>query len=249
MSSNSTNSANTTKWYASWFNTPYYHLLYKNRDDSEAEKFMDTLTQHLSIQTTETILDLACGKGRHSKHLNDLGYEVTGVDLSKNSIASAKAYENERLRFDVHDMTKPYSQQFDFVFNLFTSFGYFENEEDNLNTINAVKANLKPNGIGVIDFFNTPQVIANLVKEEVKVVEHVTFHIKRYVENGFVVKQIDFEDEGQSFSFKEKVKALTLADFETYFEQAGLTLLEIFGDYNLSKYHEKNSSRLILIFQ
>lgn len=249
MSSNSTNSSNTSKWYASWFNTPYYHLLYKNRDDSEAEKFMDTLTQHLSIQPTETILDLACGKGRHSKHLNDLGYEVTGVDLSENSIASAKAYENERLHFDVHDMTKPYSKQFNFVFNLFTSFGYFENNQDNLNTINAIKANLQPNGIGVIDFFNTPQVIANLVIEEVKVVEHITFHIKRYVENGFVIKQINFEDEGQSFSFEEKVKALTLEDFEAYFEQAGLTLLEIFGDYNLSKYHKENSSRLILIFQ
>lgn len=249
MSSNSTNSSNTSNWYASWFNTPYYHLLYKNRDDSEAEKFMDTLTQHLSIQPTETILDLACGKGRHSKHLNDLGYEVTGVDLSENSIASAKAYENERLHFDVHDMTKPYSKQFNFVFNLFTSFGYFENNQDNLNTINAIKANLQPNGIGVIDFFNTPQVIANLVIEEVKVVEHITFHIKRYVENGFVIKQINFEDEGQSFSFEEKVKALTLEDFEAYFEQAGLTLLEIFGDYNLSKYHKENSSRLILIFQ
>ncbi len=239
----------TTKWYASWFNTPYYHLLYKDRDDSEAKRFMDTLTQHLSIQPEESILDLACGKGRHSRYLNDLGYTVAGVDLSENSILSAKAYENDRLYFDVHDMTVPYGKQFNFVFNLFTSFGYFENEIDNINTIKSIKENLKPNGIGIIDFFNAEQVIANLVKEEVKQVEHITFKIKRFVENGFIIKQINFTDNGEEFSFQERVKAITLDDFKKYLEISGFTLLEMFGDYNLSKFNTKSSPRLILIFQ
>jgi len=238
-----------SKWYASWFNTSYYHLLYKNRDNSEAKRFMDTLTQHLSIQQNETILDLACGKGRHSLYLNSLGYAVTGVDLSKNSILSAQKNENERLQFDVHNMTLPYKKQYNFVFNLFTSFGYFEDEEDNIKTIKAIKQNLKPNGIGVIDFFNAHHVISTLVTEEIKKVENIIFHIKRFVENGFIVKQIDFIDDGQEYSFQERVKAITLEDFEDYFKKAGLTLLEIFGDYNLSKYSKENSSRLILIFQ
>ncbi len=239
----------TTKWYASWFNTSYYHLLYKDRDDSEAKRFMDTLTQHLSIQPEESILDLACGKGRHSRYLNDLGYTVAGVDLSENSILSAKVYENDRLYFDVHDMTVPYGKQFNFVFNLFTSFGYFENEIDNINTIKSIKENLKPNGIGIIDFFNAEQVIANLVEEEVKQVEHITFKIKRFVENGFIIKQIDFTDNGEEFSFQERVKAITLDDFKKYLELSGFTLLEMFGDYNLSKFNTKSSPRLILIFQ
>lgn len=239
----------TTKWYASWFNTSYYHLLYKDRDDSEAKRFMDTLTQHLSIQPEESILDLACGKGRHSRYLNDLGYTVAGVDLSENSILSAKVYENDRLYFDVHDMTVPYGKQFNFVFNLFTSFGYFENEIDNINTIKSIKENLKPNGIGIIDFFNAEQVIANLVEEEVKQVEHITFKIKRFVENGFIIKQIDFTDNGEEYSFQERVKAITLDDFKKYLELSGFTLLEMFGDYNLSKFNTKSSPRLILIFQ
>jgi len=239
---------NTTKWYANWFNTPYYHLLYKNRDAQEAKRFMDNLTQHLSVQENETILDLACGKGRHSCYLNELGYQVTGVDLSENSIAFAKEFENNRLNFEVHDMTKAYHTPFNFVFNLFTSFGYFENEEDNLNTIKAIKANLKENGIGVIDFLNADFVIDNLVPQEVKTVEHITFHIKRFVKDGFIHKQIDFTDEGQDFSFTEKVKAIRLEDFQNYFEAAGLTLLETFGDFNLNKY-VPNSPRLILIFQ
>ncbi len=238
-----------TMWYASWFDSPYYHQLYRNRDDSEAKRFMDNLTQHLSIQNNETIMDLACGKGRHSRHLNSLGYQVTGLDLSNNSIKEAKQYENEYLKFDVHDMTKPYHTPSDFVFNLFTSFGYFEDEQDNLNTIKAIKQNLKANGMGVIDFFNTQEVINNLVTEEVKTVDDISFNIKRFVENNFIVKQIDFTDNGEHYSFQERVKAITLDNFKDYLEQAGFTLLEIFGDYNLSTYRRETSPRLILIFQ
>ena len=237
------------KWYADWFNTKYYHQLYKNRDDSDAKKFMDNLTQHLSIQPEETIMDLACGKGRHSRYLNSLGYKVTGTDLSENSINFAKKYENDRLHFEVHDMTKPFPKQFHFIFNLFTSFGYFDKEEDNLITVKAIKSNLKENGIGVIDFMNVDYVIENLVPTEVKIVDNIEFHIKRYVNNGFIFKEIHFKDKGENFSYIERVKAITLQDFKNYFEAAGLTLLEIFGDYNLNKFILSTSTRLILIFQ
>jgi len=242
-------SKETTKWYANWFNTPYYHLLYKNRDASEAKKFMDNLTQHLSLQEDETIMDLACGKGRHSRYLNSLGYNVTGVDLSENSIDYAKQYENDRLKFAVHDMTKSYSKQFNAVFNLFTSFGYFERIEDNINTIKAIKTNLKEYGIGVIDFLNVNYVLDNLVSTEVKQVEDIKFNIERYIKDGFITKDISFSDNGKNYNFTERVKAITLKEFEGYFEATGLTLLEIYGDYNLSKYDPKSSPRLIMIFQ
>ena len=120
----------STKWYASWFDTPYYHILYKDRNYAEAELFMKTLTHYLNLEPGDEILDLACGKGRHSVYLNSIGYNVTGADLSENSIAHASKFENDTLRFQVHDMCKPFAFQFEAVFNLFTSFGYFENEED-----------------------------------------------------------------------------------------------------------------------
>ena len=155
-------------WYSSWFDTPFYHILYKDRDDKEAQSFMDALTYYLNISQNSTILDLACGKGRHSLYLNSIGYDVTGLDLSKQSISEAKQKENGRLCFDVHDMSKPYFKQFDTVFNLFTSFGYFDCDEDNLNTIKAIKANLKPNGIGVIDFMNIDVVKNSLKQDDIK---------------------------------------------------------------------------------
>ena len=238
-----------TTWYASWFDTPFYHILYKDRDDTEAESFMHTLTNYLNIPEGGKILDLACGKGRHAVYLNSIGYDVTGVDLSENSIEFAKQFENDTLHFDVHDMCKPYKQQFDAVFNLFTSFGYFDKEEDNLNTIKAIKADLNEYGFGVIDFMNTEFIIDNLVPEETKTVDGIEFKLKRYVDKGYILKDIEFTHEGVDYSYQERVRAFTLNDFKTLFEQAGVYLLDIFGDYKLHKFDAKESHRLIMIFK
>ncbi|EGV43902.1 class I SAM-dependent methyltransferase [Bizionia argentinensis JUB59] len=240
---------NTTQWFTSWFDTPYYHILYKDRDNSEAQLFMDTLTNYLNLPEGGEILDLACGKGRHAVYLSSLGYDVTGVDLSENSIEHAKQFENDNLHFEVHDMCKPFKKQFDAVFNLFTSFGYFENEIDNLKTIQAIQADLNETGFGVIDFMNVEYVIANLVPEEVKTVDGIDFHIKRYVEDGYIIKDINFEDGGESHKFQERVRAFTLNDFEVLFDQSGVYLLDIFGDYKLQKFHKTSSERLIMIFK
>lgn len=237
-----------SNWYSSWFNTPFYHILYKNRDASEAKAFMEHLTAYLNIPKNDTILDLACGKGRHSVHLNSLGFDVTGLDLSQESINHAKQFENDTLHFDVHNMSVAYHKQFDAVFNLFTSFGYFEDEADNLNTIKAIKANLKPNGIGIIDFMNVNYVLNNLVSENVKVIDDIAFKQQRYEKEGYIIKDISFEHEQHQYKFQERVKALTLSDFERMFEAAGIQLLDVFGDYKLKTYHPEFSERLIMIF-
>lgn len=237
------------KWFSSWFDTPFYHILYKDRDDTEAHAFMDTLTGYLNIPEGGSILDLACGKGRHSVYLNTLGFDVTGADLSENSIAFAKQFENETLHFKVHDMCKPFKQRFDAVFNLFTSFGYFDEDKDNLSTIKAIKKELTPYGFGVIDFMNSDFVIDHLVPEEMKVVEGITFFLRRYVDNGYIVKDIEFVHEGTNYAFQERVKAFTLNDFEQLFEKAGVNLLEVFGDYKLNKFKPESSERLVMIFK
>ena len=235
-------------WYSSWFDTPYYHILYKDRDYDEAGAFMGKLTTFLNLNKDAEILDLACGKGRHSKYLNKLGYRVTGVDLSASSIAYAKKFENDRLFFEVHDMCEPFSRKFDAIFNLFTSFGYFEKEEDNLRTLKSIKRGLKPNGVGVIDFLNTKYVTDNLIPKEIKTVDGITFDIRRYIDDGYIFKKIEFSHNDKEYSFTERVKALTLTDFKVYFKEAECDLLHCFGDYNLNEFDEEKSERLILIF-
>jgi len=236
-------------WFASWFDTPYYHILYKDRDYAEAQVFMDNITQYLNLPDDSKILDLACGKGRHSVYLNQLGYDVTGADLSENSIAEASKFANEKLHFEVHDMRIPFEQKFDAIFNLFTSFGYFENDEDNSTTLKAIQESLSEYGFAVIDFMNVKHVIDNLVPEEVKTVDNIDFHIKRYHKDNHIYKEIDFEDKGEKFHFIEKVQALTLQNFEEMMEEAGIYLLDTFGDYKLKKFFKTESERLIMVFK
>ena len=223
--------------------------LYKDRNYREAQVFMDNLTHYLNLPEQAKVLDLACGKGRHSIYLNQLGFDVLGADLSENSIAEASKNTNDTLHFEVHDMREPFEKKYDAIFNLFTSFGYFENEEDNLTTLKAIKESLSEYGFAVIDFMNVTQVLNTLVPEETKTVDGIDFHLKRYLKDGHICKDIIFSDNGQDFHYTEKVKALTLQDFETMMEEAGIYLLDIFGDYKLKKFYKNESERLIMIFK
>ncbi|NRT12594.1 bifunctional 2-polyprenyl-6-hydroxyphenol methylase/3-demethylubiquinol 3-O-methyltransferase UbiG [Flavobacterium sp. 14A] len=236
-------------WFSSWFDTPYYHILYKDRNYREAQVFMDNLTHYLNLPEKANVLDLACGKGRHSIYLNQLGFNVLGADLSENSIEEASKNTNDSLHFKVHDMRQPFEEKYDAIFNLFTSFGYFENEEDNLTTLKAIKESLSEYGFAVIDFMNVTQVLNTLVPEETKTVDGIDFQLKRYLKDGHIYKDIIFSDKGQDFHYTEKVKALTLQDFETMMEEAGIYLLDIFGDYKLKKFYKNESERLIMIFK
>ncbi|MFN3315727.1 MAG: class I SAM-dependent methyltransferase [Raineya sp.] len=241
----------TSNWFATWFNSPYYHILYKNRDENEAKIFMSNLAEYLAIPAKATILDAACGKGRHSAFLASNGFAVTGFDLASDSIAEAKKnYETlinspfHQLDFFIHDIRKPFrNNHFDYVFNLFTSFGYFETEEENQETIKALATNLKAGGILVIDFFNTEKVVASLPQTEKKEIDGITFHIEKKLEDKFIVKNIRFEDK----YFQERVMAIGYQDFLGYFEQANLQVQKCFGDYQLSDYESSNSDRMIWI--
>lgn len=236
-----------TDWFTSWFNTPYYHTLYKDRNDVEARIFMQNITQLLKLDEKASIADIPCGKGRHAVFLNTLGYTVTGGDLSKNSIEAAKQFENETLNFEVWDMRKAFRKKYDAVFNLFTSFGYFDSDEEDIAVLKNFKNGLKPNGVVVIDFLNVTFVKENLVTSEVKTIDNIDFNITREIKNGFIVKEISFFADDEHHCYVEKVKYLDIEKFKIYFETAGLKIQHIFGDYQLNTFNEHNSKRLIFV--
>ncbi len=239
-----------SNWFVDWFNSPYYHILYSNRDHKEAELFIDNLISLLNPPTDTNFLDLGCGKGRHSIYLNAKTYTVTGIDLSEESIAYAKQFESDSLHFQVHDMRKIFQEnKFDFILNLFTSFGYFENEEDNFDAIHAVYKALKPNGIFVLDFLNVEKVIPCILAHETKSLNGIEFNIEKKIENNFIIKDIRFNDKGNSYHFQECVKAITLDTFKKYFSNNNLKIVDLRGNYNLDTFDTKHSDRLILIAQ
>jgi SAM-dependent methyltransferase len=236
------------EWFESWFNTIYYHILYQNRNEKEAELFVQNLVSKLKIQASNNVLDLACGKGRHSIILNKLGLYVTGVYLSSNSIAKAKKYENEKLKFFVQDMREPIPDaKFDFIVNLFTSFGYFDHHQDNLKVLKAIHQMLVPGGKLIIDFFNLQRVIKEMKAQEMKSIEGIDFHISKRFDGHHIYKTIEFEAEGKEHSYTEKVQGLSETDFRSLLIQADFELVDIFGDFDLNSFDSENSDRIILV--
>lgn len=236
------------EWFASWFDNPYYHVLYKNRDFRDAEFFITNLLTHLNPPVKSSMLDLACGAGRHAIFLNKKGYEVTGVDLSPNSIEVAKKTKAKDLVFDTHDMREVYKENaFNYIFSMFTSFGYFSNEADNVKMLQSVEKGLKKEGVFVLDFLNPTFVIDNLVSEEVKEEDGVTFSLQRKIEDGFIKKNIQFVVDGQSYDYTEQVQAIDHNQMKAFFEETNLEIVSVFGDYGLNPFDEQTSKRQIII--
>ncbi len=238
-------------WFENWFGSPYYGILYQNRDELEAQEFVEQLLASLMPPAGSRMLDIACGEGRFARQLAEHGYDVTGIDISDASIAEAKAFELDNLQFFVHDMRYPfYTNYFDYAFNFFTSFGYFVHDRDHVLAARSFAGALKNNGILVIDYLNHEYVSANLVPEETIQRGSYTFHITRRLERNHFIKDIRFMDaDNNPRHFTESVAAFSLADFTRMLRPAGMVPVGTFGDYRLNPYHPVDSPRLIMIFK
>ena len=238
------------EWFSTWFDSPYYHILYAKRDENEAAAFISSLQQKLHLAPGSRVLDAACGKGRHAITLQHLGLSVDAFDLSPANIEAAQAFENKDLLFFVHDLREPLPLQnsYDAIFNFFTSFGYFDDQKDNQKAFDTFAGGLKENGLLVLDFFNPTYVLANLVPSETVEREGISFQIKRWSAAGYLFKSIDFSDQGKDFSFVEKVELVAKNDFIAYAAQSGLSLVDLRGDYQLAAFDEANSPRMIFVW-
>ena len=237
-------------WFEDWFCSPYYHLLYNNRNDEEAAHFLHKLCEKLNLRPHAKIWDNACGKGRHCRVLAEKGFEVTGTDLSPKNIELALNHKYRSSEFYLHDMRNVFRiNYFDCVFNLFTSMGYFENESDNVKVFQSVHAALKTEGLFVVDFFNKVKILNELIPVYTEKREKIEFHIAKKIIGNQINKSIKFEAEGRTFEYTEKVSLLGRSDFEQFAAQTNLKLIAVYGDYELGVFDEKSSDRLILIFK
>jgi SAM-dependent methyltransferase len=238
-------------WYKNWFSSPYYHQLYQHRDDTEANEFIIKLIGYLQPENGSSMLDVACGKGRHSKALAEMGYDVTGIDLALPSIEEAKLSEHEKLHFYQHDMRLPFwINYFDFAFNFFTSFGYFKTKREHNNALRTIAQSIKENGVFVIDYLNV-QFSENLEQNTKLIrVENTEFHIKKWHDNDYFFKQIQVLDESNHSLedlYTERVAKFTLADFTEMLGLQNMEITDVFGDYQLGNYNEEQSTRLIIV--
>lgn len=241
----------TKEWFESWFDSPYHGMLYQRRDEQEAKAFIDKLFAWLQPAADASVLDIACGDGRHAAYMKNYVHEVIGIDLSEQRIQKAQQLARENLAFYKQDMRNVFRlNYFDYAFNFFTSFGYFKHNRDNVIAADSFAKSLKPGGKLMIDYMNVDLVKDRLVAEEVVTVEGVVFHLHRRSEQGKIIKTIQFSDAaGKAYRFEEVVSEFRQPDFEQMFEPCGLKLIRTFGDYELNDFDAEKSQRLIMIFE
>ena len=237
-------------WFKDWFNSPYYHQLYFKRDEAEAATFIDKLIKYLRPAPGSLMLDIACGKGRHSRMLASKGFNVTGIDLSEDSIREAKKYESENLEFFVHDMRLPFwINYFDYAFNFFTSFGYFNTRREHDNSIRTIAQSIRPGGIFVLDYLNVHYAEDHIVHKSEIEIDGVNYYLTKWFDETHFYKKIVVEDENlkKPIEHLEKVAKFSLGDFTDMLAYHKLQIQEVFGDYSFNDYHVKNSPRMLII--
>ncbi len=235
------------EWFVSWFDSKYYHILYSDRTDYEAHNFIYQLKNHLSLDSKEKVLDLGCGRGRHSKTLSEFFKTLDGIDISKENIDFATSNKSKNQNFYLSDMRNfKMSNSYGYIFNLFTSFGYFDDLSDNVKVLENCNHHLKKNGLLIIDFLNANKIkktIKNI--QEIKTINNIIFEIDKYILNNYIFKKIKIIDGDSVLNFVEKVQLFELDDFIKMLEKTGFTEISAFGDYKMNPYRS-NSNRLIL---
>ncbi|WP_127132024.1 class I SAM-dependent methyltransferase [Pseudoflavitalea rhizosphaerae] len=237
-------------WFKDWFNSPYYHQLYFQRDHTEAAQFINRLLDFLQPAAHARMLDAACGRGRHSLQLAGKGYDVTGTDLAAESIEAASRHELKNLHFFRHDMRDPFRlNYFDYVFNFFTSFGYFNTDIEHNNSICSFAQSLRPGGALVMDYLNVQYAESQLVHQQEIELGNVNYFITRWFDESHFYKKIEVHDPAQQepLIFGEKVARFTLEHFRGMFASHQLEIVQVFGDYHLNQYDQQNSPRLIMV--
>ncbi|MCM3041877.1 class I SAM-dependent methyltransferase [Paenibacillus motobuensis] len=243
------------EWYEQSFGEDYL-LVYKHRDFQGAKREVHKMISWLGLPSGAKILDLCCGMGRHAMALEEAGYEVTGVDLSEVLLREARRNDpDQRVTWMHADMRNlPLSGGFDAVVNLFTSFGYFDQDAEHIKVLKEVRRMLKPGGQFIIDFLNPEYTMAHLVPESERTYDGQLIKERRVIEDGYVKKRIEIIDQTGAADlgtgprhYLERIKLYSLEDFTAMLEEAGLGLKEIYGSYDEDSFDPLVSPRMIMV--
>lgn len=240
-----------TEWYKDWFETKEYLNVYSHRNETEAEDLVNLILDNIILSKPADVLDMACGTGRHSLLFAKKGLNVTAVDLSKSMISvamdKAKA-ENLNIIFIQNDLRYfAHTGNFDLAVNLFTSFGYFESDEENFKILNTAYNHLKAGGYFVLDFFNKFFVEKNLVLESHNKIENREVIQKRKIDGLRVIKEITISDNGNSKKYYESVRMFSYDELLNELTRIGFAIEKTFGDFHGNKFDQFSSPRIIII--
>lgn len=239
------------EWFADWFNTEEYLYVYKHRNEEDAKTLVELILENIDVPLTGKILDLACGPGRHSILFAQKGYKVSAVDLSKNLLKVAldcavKSDVNVNfIEADLRNLCiKP---KFDLVVNLFTSFGYFEDDKENFKLFGRAFYFLNDYGYFVLDFFNKDYLKKNIVAKSEEYIGHSKIIQERKIEGERVIKKITILNNGNKRNFMESVRIYSKDELITEIENKGFKVERIFGGVRGRTFDLETSPRIIII--
>jgi len=188
------------------------------------------LTRALPWRAGWRVLDVGCGAGRHARAMVAAGARPVGLDLSPELLACAKGAGIPLVRADMRALpVRPRSV--DLVVNLFTSFGYFEDDAEHARVLRGFAEVLAPGGWFALDFLNADSVRRGLVAEEVQPLGVGPVHIRRELRDGGrrVVKTMHIPD---GRTFVERVRLFQPDELEAMLRDAGFSVESRFGDYS-----------------
>ena len=240
-----------SEWFKDWFNTQEYLNVYQHRNENDAEKHIKLIFNNVKVFPGFNVLDMACGAGRHSILLAKKGLSVTAIDLSENLLLIAKRTaekENLIIHF-VHSDIRDFKStiRFDLVLNLFTSFGYFETDEENIATLQKAYDLLEVGGYFVLDFFNSYFLKQNLVEFTEENINDAKIHQYRKIKNDRITKKIVITKDGEISTYEESVRMFSKDELVSALKKIGFDIYKTFGDFLGNEFDKLNSPRLILI--
>jgi len=242
-----------TPWYKTFFGEDYLRI-YSFLTPERTEREVEGIVRLLDLPPGSAILDLCCGHGRHALALAKRGYQVTGQDLSEvflqHAQADAKA-QGVQVRWLHGDMRKiPFENEFDAVINIFTAFGYLENEGEDQQVLQQVHKALKPRGLFLIETMHREFLLRNFAASEVS----------RNADGLIVLEERDFDlltsnchvqvtmlsPDGQHSEYTHAERIYSLTEFARMLEAEGLHIQAYYGGLDGSQLR-LTSPRLVVI--
>ena len=239
-----------SEWYDDWFSSPWYLRLYQHRSEQEAQQAVGLIERVAGIEAGASILDLACGYGRHALALAEAGYNVCGLDNSPRLIEMAKEqYAHHRVSYIQGDMRGPLPVgPYDAVVSFFTSFGYFDTVDEDRKAVEAAASVLKPNGVYLLDFLNATELQRTLEPESMSILSGITVIQERSIVDGVVVKDITINDPCTGeVTFQERVRLYTRDELVAMIESTGMTVDNVMGSYTAEPFDNESSKRCIIL--
>jgi len=242
-------------WYKDFFQKFYLKIYQDILPRLDTKKEVDFIEKILKLPRGSKILDLCGGYGRHSIPLAKKGFDVYLLDLNKDFLEQAKK-EAKKQKIKIHiphgDMRKiPFLNKFDAVINVFNSFGYLENDEEDEKTIKAVVRSLKLNGLFLIDITNVNWLKNNSRPksqrqiENLLVIENIKFNSKTK-KNLINMKIVNTKNRKIQYT-SQSLRIYTFNDLKKLLTNNGLKIIEKYGGFNKERFSPKFSKRIVLL--